>query len=222
MPQFKHQYFGGDTYSQHGEDLAVVALFHHMRINKPTYIDIGAHHPWDINNTALLYKRGSRGVCVDANRQFKPIYKQHRPEDVFVCAAVVGEAFPGDKMPLHRASMFSGINSIKIENLRKHPHMDTIEVDAITLPQIVEKYAGGKWPDFLSIDAEGCDLEILYTVDAEKASVICVEALSPMGDVTAEIIEWCMFSNFRIHSWHGGNALLISGRLRDLAYGGGR
>jgi hypothetical protein len=141
MPDFEHQWFGGQVYSQHGEDFAVLNIFKRLRIERPSYVDVGAHHPWELSNTALLYRRGSRGVCIEANPHVMHRFWEERPEDRSICAAVVAEAAPGSRVKLHRASHESGVNSTLIENLAAHCHMDSVEVDAVTLPQAVAWYA---------------------------------------------------------------------------------
>ena len=42
------------SYSQCGEDLIVKFIFDILNIKNPSYIDIGAHHPNYISNTALF------------------------------------------------------------------------------------------------------------------------------------------------------------------------
>lgn len=212
MTDFKHQWFGGQTYSQHGEDMAIVNIFHRLGIERPSYVDVGAHHPWELSNTALLYKRGSRGVCVEANPHIVHRFWEDRPGDRTECAAVVGSAQPGDMVELHRASHDSGINSTVIDNLRKHGRMDSVEVRAVTLPQIVEWWSSGRWPDLLSIDIEGRDVEVLETAVPDEMKLVCIEAVSQMGDVSDRIRDWATRSNFRVHSWWGGNMLLINSR----------
>jgi len=47
------------SYAQCGEDLIVKFIFDNvLKINKPTFIDIGANHPYIGNNTFLFYKNG--------------------------------------------------------------------------------------------------------------------------------------------------------------------
>jgi hypothetical protein len=48
--------FSKVSYSQSGEDLIVRVYFDILGITNPTYIDIGAHHPYFISNTALFYE----------------------------------------------------------------------------------------------------------------------------------------------------------------------
>ena len=53
------------SWSQCGEDLILRYLFDLLHIARPTYIDIGAHHPWYYNNTYLFYRQGARGVNIE-------------------------------------------------------------------------------------------------------------------------------------------------------------
>ena len=67
------------SYSQCGEDLIVRYIFDVLRIEHPSYLDIGAHHPFFLNNTALLYEEGSRGVNVEADPQLiHSFYKERK------------------------------------------------------------------------------------------------------------------------------------------------
>ena len=55
-----------NSYSQNGEDLILIDYFN----ENPNgfYVDIGCHHPFRFSNTYLLYKKGWRGLNVDANK----------------------------------------------------------------------------------------------------------------------------------------------------------
>ena len=50
------------SYAEQGEDLILAKMVERLRIERPTFIDIGAYHPVDANNTYLLYERGIRGA----------------------------------------------------------------------------------------------------------------------------------------------------------------
>lgn len=53
-----------------------------MGIKKPSYIDIGAHHPYEISNTAIFYMNGCRGVNVEANPNLIDEFYKERPDDI--------------------------------------------------------------------------------------------------------------------------------------------
>ena len=70
------------SYSQCGEDLIVKFIFDSLSIAKPSYIDIGAHDPFLISNTALFHELGSRGINIDPDDNLLEKIKAVRPEDI--------------------------------------------------------------------------------------------------------------------------------------------
>lgn len=211
-----HQWYGGRTYAQHGDDLAIINIFGCLRIQQPSYLDIGAHHPFHLSNTALLYQRGSRGVNVEANPALIDEFNRLRPEDVNVCAAVVGTPRRGSAR-LHRLTETSGLNSLlPIEGHGKM--IASIEVTTCTADEIVTKHADGCWPDLLTIDAEGMDIPILRSIDYARGGpkVICAEAVSPAGDACAELRMIMGERGYAVHSFAGSNMLLVRADLMDM------
>ena len=217
MKMFDHpyQWYGGRTYAQHGDDLAILNLFGCLHISQPSYLDIGAHHPLILSNTALLYQRGSRGINVEANPALMDEFLRLRPEDKNVCAAVVGTP-RGGSVRLNRISADSGLNSLL--PIQGHSVSDTIEVPACTADELVRKYADGCWPDLLSIDAEGMDVQILRSIDYSRGGpkVICAEFVSPAGDTCAELRALMTERGYTVHSFCGGNMLLVRSELMDM------
>lgn len=78
------------SFSWFGEDLIVSGLLKCMGINKPTYLDVGCNHPYEGNNTALLYLSGASGVNIDANPNCIQLMNIERPDDTNVCVGVCG------------------------------------------------------------------------------------------------------------------------------------
>src|SRR3970282_781555 len=70
------------SFSQSGEDLIVKFIFDNLGIPNPTYIDIGAHHPYFISNTALFYKNGCRGINIEPDPTLFNEFLKHRKEDI--------------------------------------------------------------------------------------------------------------------------------------------
>lgn len=210
-----HQWYGGRTYAQHGDDLAIINIFGCLRIAQPSYLDIGAHHPVELSNTALLYQRGSRGINVEANPALIENFRRLRPEDKNICAAVVGSAGAGF-VKLNRVNETSGINSLL--PIKGHGTTDTVEIPSTTANEIVDKFAAGKWPDLLTIDAEGLDLEILRSIEYQRGGpkVICAEAVSQNGDVATELRELMSANGYAVHSWAGSNLLFIRAELAAM------
>lgn len=166
MSEYKghpHQAFGHVTYAQHGDDLVLVNIFSLLGIEKPSYLDIGAHHPTDLSNTRLLYERGSRGVNVEANPDLISAFFTERPEDINVCLGVAPSE--GDREFL-RVSPTSGRNTFSAEELNNFnggvTH-DKMPIYCVTLDHIITAYCNGTYPHILSIDIEGLDYDVLQS-----------------------------------------------------------
>lgn len=71
-----------ESYSQCGEDLLVQYIFNLRGISKPSYIDIGANDPFFLNNTAIFYSNGSRGVNIEANPHLMQRFYDLRQYDI--------------------------------------------------------------------------------------------------------------------------------------------
>lgn len=223
-----HQWFGGRSYAQHGDDFAILNIFKRLHIEQPSYMDIGAHHPWELSNTALLYQRGSVGINVDANEDVIPLFNQERPRDVNVWAAILHPLNViklGGSVPLYRMSETSGINTTVESGLAGHGGArSTVVVPAKSISVILETWsADHRWPDLLSIDAEGRDFEILESIHWEEErnklpKVICVEAVSPAGDFTMALRELMHSVGYYAHSWCGSNILFTPIKLKHMLH----
>ena len=174
------QWWGGKTYAQHGEDLMIQNLFWLLKVDKPSYLDIGAHHPWNISNTALLYKQGSRGVNVEANPELMQEFRIHRPEDLNLCVGIGPQC---GMLPFYMIDGRSGRNTfVKAEAerfVRENPKFQISEIrqiPMITLNELVDEHCPGGFPDLLSLDVEGLDIEILRSTKFDTGpKIICVE-----------------------------------------------
>ncbi|GGC55678.1 hypothetical protein GCM10011504_37540 [Siccirubricoccus deserti] len=179
------QPFGPLSYAQFGEDLILLNLFRQLGVDRPSYLDIGAHHPVHCSNTALLYAQGGRGVCVEANPNLIPAFAELRPEDVTVN---IGVGPAEGELPFYMIDAWSGRNSFDRAAaeafVAAHPEFSIREVrriPVITLDQVVARHCGGAWPDLLSIDIEGQDVAVLAASGLRRGAgprVICAEVVS--------------------------------------------
>lgn len=184
------QNFGNIFYSQNGEDLLIVNLFSLMDINKPSFLDIGAHSPSIISNTKLLYDGGSRGINVEANPHLMVDFYRERPEDKNLSLAV--DLMQGSCL-FYMYDQSSGRNTTSYAETQAYGYKinEIIEVPSMTLNQVVDIYAGGKFPDFLNCDVEGKDLMIMETTNFvnSKPKVICVEVRKEFSKTMVNILN---------------------------------
>lgn len=174
------------SYSQCGEDLIVRYIFSLKGIRYPSYIDIGANDPHSLSNTAIFYFHGSRGINIEANPLLLDQFKHYRPEDINLNIGVGLEkgTLPFYVMEDDTLSTFSKKEYDSMTAFGKTLRtILNIQID--TIESILLRHFNGKFPDFMSIDVEGMDFEIIKSINFEKFSpkVICVEAAeySPFG-----------------------------------------
>ncbi len=217
---YPDQRYGHLSYSQHGEDMVFIALFELLEISSPSFLDIGANHPVNCNNTALLRSRcGSRGVNIDANPDAIELFKRERPEDINVNIGVAGK--PGE-LTFYRFDSTSGRNSFSkaaIEAvMSSQPYytiQDEIIVPVLTLDQVIDTYLDGQCPDLLSLDAEGMDYEILEAATfRSRPKVLCVETLSGEGDAEKAMDDLIKSKGFRKYVQMYANAIYLDDSIK--------
>lgn len=176
----RDQRWGPTTYAQHGDDLMLINIFEMLEIDKPSYIDVGAHHPINISNTKLLYDRGSRGVNIEANPKLIEEFNKHRPHDTNIN---VGIGVDTGRKTFYMYSDTSGRNTFSEKETQEYGRVvkKKISLEVVTLDSVVTKCLGGVWPHILTIDIEGLDYEVLWGAQfhgellANAPMVVCVE-----------------------------------------------
>lgn len=172
------QLFGGVTYAQHGDDIVIRAVFNNLGIDNPSYLDIGAHHPSNISNTKLFYDAGSRGINVEANPNLFAQFLVDRPNDVNLNFGVGTEA---GFMDFYMVDEHSGRNSFDYETVaafvQDYPQFNIREVMTLPVMTVAQILQNRAIPDFLTIDVEGLDYDILKSIDYKRYpfKLVCVE-----------------------------------------------
>lgn len=206
------QLFGGLSYAQHGDDLIVMNLFNNLEMTKFTYLDIGAHNPYIISNTALFYKRGCRGINVEANPNLIQYFYEYRPEDSNLN---IGIGKKQGTMPFYMIDQLSGLNSFseetikkRIDNKKHDIKVETINIPVITLELLIKNYCNGVFPDFLSIDIEGLDYDVLSSIDLNRNGPLIID-VEIMGDIGLKMKNMLEEQGYKIAFRCGANLIFI-------------
>jgi FkbM family methyltransferase len=182
---------GRTSYSQCGEDLILEHILgEYLHIAQPSYLDLGAHHPTYLSNTYRFYHKGSRGVCVEPDPVLFPPLQTARPRDV--CLNVgVGASGAGAAefyvMSSRTLNTFSRQEAERYQSYGTHKIQEVVEVPLLSVNEILEKHFDTR-PDFVSLDVEGLDLEILKSFDFSRfrPPAFCVETLTYTEDKSEE------------------------------------
>jgi hypothetical protein len=165
----KDTHFYSKSYSQEGEDMIIKRLVGEKRDG--FYIDIGAHHPKRFSNTQYYYEIGWRGINVDAMPGAMGEFNKTRPIDINV---ETGVGFSG-KIDFYIYDE-PAVNTFskKIVDERKaskcpYKVTDVKNIAVIPLHDLFKKYLPkSQVIDFMTIDVEGKDLEVLKSNDWNK------------------------------------------------------
>ncbi|MBX9852295.1 MAG: FkbM family methyltransferase [Cytophagaceae bacterium] len=169
------------AYSQEGEDLLLQKLFGQKKDGY--FVDVGAHHPKLYSNTYFFYKKGWRGINIDPLPGIMEEFKILRPGDINLEIGISDQ--PG-KLIYH---MFDepALNTFSKEvadmrvNKKHGKLLSTKEIEVKRLDEVLMKnFPENKIIDFLSIDVEGLDLQVLLSNNWEKyrPKVIIAECLN--------------------------------------------
>ncbi len=162
------------NYSQFDEDLFIKDFFLNKAPGK--FVDIGCFHPIRYNNTYLLYKSGWRGVNIDLNPVCIDMFNIIRKNDKNICS-VIGEK--NENVKVYIEHLFSAANTTDKEIYEKDQKKNKLFKNIINSKMrkfddiVKEKF------DFLNIDVEGIDYDILKTINLVfyQPKLICIEIL---------------------------------------------
>jgi FkbM family methyltransferase len=180
------------SYAQQGEDLILRNVFDKLEIKRPTYIDIGAYHPFVHSNTYLFYRAGGHGVLVEPNPAFTDALRKGRPRDhVLPIGIGLTDDSSADYYVMWGPGEDNTFSKQQAEELVKQhgPQalMKVIKLPLRKLNRVLDDEFPQSAPDLFSIDIEGLDLEVLKSLDfaRHRPKVICVET-TPEGAAHAE------------------------------------
>jgi FkbM family methyltransferase len=167
------------SYSQAGEDAILRFLFDDYGIRTISYLDIGTNSPTYGNNTFWFYKNGSRGVCVEADSTLIPEIVKKRPFDIVLN---VGVSISNDTLAdfyIFNQPAINTFDKSEAEKRLKSGKYKLEKIQKVNLKSINNIISDNfeLFPDLLSLDIEGLDLDVLRSIDYEKypIPVICVE-----------------------------------------------
>ena len=207
---------GRMTYSQCGEDVIVDYIFGLKKITAPSYLDLGAHDPWYLNNTALFYQRGCRGINVEPNPELHRRFEQSRPGDVNLNVGTGGKA---GRLPLFimEDPTLSTFSPDDVGQLAAHGHQvaESRAIEVSTISDVVDRHAAGRFPDFLSMDVEGMEEEILQGIDyrSNAPKVICLETAeyspSGRGAKRRSLMQFVLERGFEVYADTNLNTIFV-------------
>lgn len=209
-PQHPH---GSVSYAQEGEDLVLARLLDAGK--QGFYVDVGAHHPTRFSNTYFFYERGWRGINIEPAPEAFALFDRVRPRDINVGLGIA-EA-PGELTyyVFDETALNTFDKALKDEREARTPYrvVGTTKIQVDRLDSILRQHLpAGQIIDFMSIDVEGFDLQVLRSNDwkAYRPKFVLAEALDFNLEQAARHPLWMYM--------HGLRYELVAKTLNTLFY----
>ena len=129
------------------------------------FVEVGAYDPVRYSQTWPMEQRGWIGVLVEPNPEKAGVLRRERRAAVYDVACS-SRANSGKLMPFHVAGMFSSLLSESVTAQVVPTHQITVRTR--TLDDILTDANAPSPIDFISIDVEGHDLEVLDGLDLDR------------------------------------------------------
>lgn len=173
---------GKISYSQAGEDLILNCIFN--TTSNGFFVDVGANHPTRASNTNFFYKKGWTGINIDALPNAIKMFHKKRKKDINI---EVGVSDIESTLNFYsfKSSSYNTFNEELVDEIKKvSPLIDVKKISVKPLSLILNQQ-NIKSIDFMSVDVEGLDFNVLKSNDWKKyrPKVVLVEDFNQGIDI---------------------------------------
>lgn len=210
-------------YSQFGEDALLQSFFRAESWEKDSsslgafgkfklkkngfYVDIGAYSPKLYSNTYWFYKKGWSGINIDATPGSMKLFKKIRPRDINLECAISQSEEP---LTFYYWDAPCTVNTVSEEFARqweektgKAPYQTQIQ--SLKLSTVLHQHQAPDEIDFMSVDVEGHDLEVLKSNDWNRfrPKLLLVETHSDNIEniIQSQLYQYVTTQGYKLHSW---------------------
>ena len=158
------------SYAFSAEDRLIEDILKPKITKNGFYVEVGCNHPTFISNSFLFYRRGWRGICIDANKKLIAKYKYFRPKDKAIWAFVSDKQAEVNFIELSN-DVLSSANTDYIKEMLLEEEQKVVSEQKMRSQSLTEILDACDCPqvfDFLSIDVEEHDYEALFSLDLKK------------------------------------------------------
>jgi FkbM family methyltransferase len=213
------------SYSFGSVDLLINYYFKNKQ--KGVYLDVGCQHPISNNNTYLLYKKGWSGINIDLDFKSIQLFNLARSSDININATVSSGEFTKELFFYHDKSPINTIEK-KIADYQSAKVTEVRSVETKTLNDILTDNLINK-VDYLNIDVEGHEIDVLNGFDINKFSpdIVSVEFLdlamkklefknnNLKNVLNSRIYEYMTKNGYSLINWNHADLIFINNKLRD-------
>lgn len=192
------------SYSQFNEDLLIDLLLSCKK--QGFYLDVGANDPNFNSNTRRFYDKGWSGINIEPGVDAFKNFSVSRTRDINLN---VGVGPVKGALTFYQVVGDSTLSSFDAQIAKKMAArfgltVEEVQVDVLRLVDVFEHHVQNNSVDFMSVDAEGLDLQILQGNDWNRfrPALIMVE----IDNQYREIVEYMNSCNYKLvfNNYHNG------------------
>lgn len=157
------------SYGQEGEDILLRRLFSEQKGG--FYVDVGAHHPIRFSNTYAFYKKGWRGINIEPNPDMHTLFQNTRKRDININCGVDKSEGVLNYYMFNEPALNTFDPELVNDRLSKTKFFvqKLIQIKVEPLNKLLEQFLPANQKiDFMSVDVEGLDLNVLMSNDWSK------------------------------------------------------
>lgn len=198
------------SYSQNKEQDVILEYFHDF---KGCFIDIGANDGSTFSNTRALAELGWDGVLVEPSpKAFKKLKKLYQtiPGEFYLFDVALGTSDgkvtfyeSGNLVGPDDVALVSSLLETETKRFDKVTSYSKIEVKCFTWNTFVKRLQIPHF-DFISIDIEGLEIDVLRQIDLSKTKMVCIET---NGDMLKKLELTKILPDFKIIYTSGENLI---------------
>lgn len=213
------------SYSFGSVDLLINYYFKNKK--KGIYLDVGCQHPVSNNNTYLLFKKGWSGINIDLDQKSIELFNLVRKNDINLNTAVSSSVTEKKLFFYHDKSAINTLDE-DVSNFQSAKVKEIRNVKTNTLNNILNEN-NIKKIDYLNIDVEGHEIDVLNGFDIKKYSpeIVSIEYLdlkmkrlefknnNLKNVVNSEIYKYMDSNGFSLINWNHADLIFINNNFRD-------
>ena len=224
---FKKNKYRKISYSYGSVDLLLEHIFKNQ--SHGFYIDVGCQHPVMNNNTYLLYKKGWNGINIDLDKKNIDLFNFYRKRDLNINFAISSREGERDLFFYHDKSAINTVEK-SVANYQRAQVKEIKKVKTKTLNSIIENSKFNNLTiDFVSIDVEGHELDVIKGFDLKKykPKVVIIEFLdlslkkleiknlNIKNFLKSEIYQYMIDKNYTLVNLIHSDLVFVNNSFRD-------
>lgn len=165
-------------YSQAGQDKWVLKDVFSFK-KRGFFVEIGAYDGIYLSNTYLLEKKFQwHGICIEGNPvTYKKLAQNRKSQCVNACIGSPGAIIDFDQSGGTESGFLALNDKFNQDSVR--PISNIVKLPTTPLSELLDAYGSPETIDYLSVDVEGMEEEVLNTFPFDKKKFICATIERP-------------------------------------------